>query len=102
MGHPVSSITFVVDILTTIYNKEALCRNSASFQLQISLYGIMKDIRVSRLKFWERVKGFSRKLVLNGIIYNLCSFQVTDSFSKITFPWQHKNMYSFQKFHVHF
>ena len=54
--------------------------------VEISLCGIMKDIRVRRSKFWERVQTFSRKVIFNGMIHNSCSFQVTISFSQITFP----------------
>ena len=70
--------------------------------MRIAIYGIVEDIRVRELNFWEIVQIHTRKLVLNRITNILNSFQVIVSLSQIMFPWQRKNMYTFQKFHGHF
>ena len=54
--------------------------------MRIAIYGIVEDIRVRELNFWEIVQIHTRKLVLNRITNILNSFQVIVSLSQIMFP----------------
>ena len=54
--------------------------------MMVALYGIIGNIGVKELKFWEIVQIYTRKLELNRITHIFCSFQVMASFSQISFP----------------